>query len=66
MVRDTLAVPTTDADVERQFSLLGRIATTNRSRLSADIISKIMMYKDHLRRLKREVKFWEDARMCAG
>jgi hypothetical protein len=46
--------------------LSGRVTTANRSRLDADIISKTMMYKHHLRRLKREVKFWEDAGMCAG
>ena len=66
MIRDTLAIPATGAGVERQFSLSGRVATANRSRPSADTISKIMMNKDHLRRLKRKVKFWEGAGICAG
>lgn len=66
MIRDALAVPATGAGIECQFSLSGRIATANRSRLSAETISKIMIYKDHLRRLKREANFWEDAGTCAG
>ena len=66
MIRDTLAVPATGAGVERQFSLSGRITTAIRSRLNPDTISKIMMYKDHLTRLKREMKSWEGAGMRAG
>ena len=65
MVRNTLAVPATGAGVERQFSLSGRITTAIRSRLNPDTISKIMMYKNHLTRLKREMKSWKETDMRA-
>jgi hypothetical protein len=62
MVRDTLAVPATGAGVERQFNSSGRIMTSLRRRLSPDTIKEIMMYKNHLARLKRqELKLWKDA-----
>jgi hypothetical protein len=66
MIRDTLTIPATGADVECQCSLSGRITTAIRSRLNPDIISKIMMYKDHLTQLKGEMKSWKRVDICAG
>jgi hypothetical protein len=66
MIRDTLAVLATRADVECQCNLSDRITTAIRSRLNPDTISKIMMYKDHLTQLKGEMKSWKGADMRAG
>ena len=48
MVRDTLAVPASGCSVERMFSVSGRIATWQRSRLRDTTISDLMMYKSSL------------------
>ena len=48
MVRDTLAVPASGCSVERMFSMSGRIATWQRSRLHDTTISDLMMYKSAL------------------
>jgi hypothetical protein len=62
MVRDTLAVPATGAGVERQFSRSGRIMPSLHHQLSPNTVYEIMMYKNHLARLKRqELKLWKDA-----
>ena len=45
MARNTLAVPASDCSVERMFSVSGRIATWQRSRLRDATISDLMMYK---------------------
>ena len=54
-MRDTLAVPATDASVERQFSRLGRIMTSLRRRLSPETVYEIMMYKNQLLRKQQEL-----------
>jgi len=48
MARDVLAVPASGCAVERQFSISGRIASWQRSRLSATTISDSMIYKGSL------------------
>lgn len=45
MARDTLAVPVSGCSVECMFSVSGRIATWQRSRLQDSTISDLMMYK---------------------
>jgi hypothetical protein len=45
MARNTLAVPASGCSVERLFSVSGRIATWQRSRLRDATISDLMMYK---------------------
>ena len=66
MIRDTLAVPATGAGVEREFSLAGHVVTRLRSRLGAGTIEKIMMYKNHLIRCRKELKSFEAAGLGAG
>jgi hypothetical protein len=66
IVRDTLAVPATGAGVERAFSLSGRVVTVIQSQLSPEMISDIMMYKNHLSRRKDELKFFGNTAMCLG
>ena len=63
MARDYFAVPATGAGVERQFSGSGRVVTPARSRLSATTISDIMMYKNHLTRLRKDIEYWKGAGM---
>ena len=48
MARDVLAVPASGCAVERQFSISGRIASWQRSCLSATTISDSMIYKGSL------------------
>ena len=48
MARDVLAVPASGCAVEREFSISGRIATWQRSRLSPKTISDSMIYKNYL------------------
>ena len=48
MVRDTLAAPASGCSVERMFSVSGRVATWQRSRLRDTTIADIMMYKSAL------------------
>jgi hypothetical protein len=45
MARNTLAVPASGSSVERVFSIAGRVATWQRSRLHDSTIVDIMMYK---------------------
>ena len=45
MARETLAIPASGCSVERMFSVSGRIATWQRSRLRDSTISDLMMYK---------------------
>jgi hypothetical protein len=45
MARNTLAVPASGCSVERMFSVSGRIATCQRSRLRDTTISDLTMYK---------------------
>ena len=48
MARDVLAVPASGSAVEREFSISGRIASWQRSRLSPKTISDSMIYKNYL------------------
>jgi len=48
MARDVLAVPASGCAVERQFSISGRIASWQRSRLSPEVISDSMLFKASL------------------
>ena len=43
--RDVAAVPASGADVEREFSISGNVATKKRNRLTAKTISDTMIYK---------------------
>jgi hypothetical protein len=61
MVRDVIAVPPTGTGVECEFSKSGRIATWIRSRLSAETIAEIMLFKTFLARKGEEFSRWEDA-----
>jgi hypothetical protein len=45
MARDVLAVPSTGAGVEREFSISGRVVTKQRNRLAPKTIRDIMQYK---------------------
>ena len=66
MIRDTLAVSAIGASVERAFSLFDRVVTVTRSQLSPETIFDIMMYKNHLSRCKKELKFFGNTVMCLG
>jgi hypothetical protein len=55
MARDVFSVPPSGAGVEREFSIAGRVATWQRSRLHASTITAIMMYKNYLKRINRPV-----------
>jgi hAT family C-terminal dimerisation region len=48
--RDCLAVPASGSSVERIFSISGRIATWERSRLKGETIANLMIYKAGLMR----------------
>lgn len=61
MARYYFAVTVTGAGVERQFSGSGRVVTPGRSRLSAIIISNIVMYKNHLVCLNKDIEYREGA-----
>ena len=50
MARDVFAVPATGADVEREFSISGRIITKHRNRLSPRTIRDLMQYKRRIMR----------------
>jgi len=56
MARDVLAVPPSGSGVEREFSIAGRVATWQRSRLHAETITAIMIYKNYLKRCRRDIK----------
>ena len=56
MARDVLAVPPSGSGVEREFSIAGRVATWQRSRLHAETITAIMIYKNYLKRCRQDVK----------
>jgi hypothetical protein len=66
MVHDTLAVPPTGAGVEREFSKSGRVASWTQSRLNAETISQVMIYKNFLARGGREIQIKEDSEMSLG
>ena len=63
MVCDTMAIPATDASVEREFSKSGRIATWGRSRLNPITVTEIMLFKNFVARQGQEVKSWERAEL---
>lgn len=56
MVRDVMAVPPSGSGVEREFSIAGRVATWQRNRLHSQTITAIMIYKNYLRRCRKELK----------
>ena len=50
MARDVLAVPASGCAVEREFSVLGRIATWQYNCLNSSTIADSMFYKGELKR----------------
>ena len=66
MVRDTLAVPTTGAGVEREFSKSRRVVSWMRSRLNPGTIKELMMYKNYLARHSVELVDWDSANLQLG
>ena len=54
-MRDACAVPPSGSGVERQFSIAGRVATWQRNQLTPKSICEIMMYKNHMDRIGREL-----------
>ena len=55
MMRDACAVPPSGSGVERQFSIAGRVATWQRNQLTPKSICEIMMYKNHMDCMGREL-----------
>jgi hypothetical protein len=53
MMRDACAVPPSESGFERQFSIAGCVATRQRNQLSLKSICEIMMYKNHMDRMRR-------------
>ena len=66
MARDYLAVSATGAGVEGHFSRSGQVMRPSRRSLHARTVSNIMIYTDHCKRLKKEVKRWKGAGMTLG
>ena len=66
MARDYLAVSATGAGVEGHFSRSGQVMRPSRRSLHAHTVSNIMIYTDHCKRLKKEVKRWKGAGMTLG
>jgi hypothetical protein len=66
MVQNTLAVPSTRAEVEHEFSLSGHIATAIHCRLSPETISSIIIYKNYLVHQRRELKYYYRGRLGIG
>jgi hypothetical protein len=56
MARDVFAVPPSGAGVEREFSIAGKVATSQRNQLHANTITAIMIYKNYLTRCRRGLK----------
>jgi hypothetical protein len=56
MARDVFAVPPSGAGVEREFSIAGKVATSQRNQLHANTITAIMIYKNYLNRCRRGLK----------
>ena len=52
MARDVLPVPASGCDVEREFSISGRMAIWQRNRLGARTVSDSMMYKAVFRKTR--------------
>ena len=63
MARDYLAVSATGAGVEGHFSRSGQVMRPSRRSLHAATVTDIMLYTDHCRRLKKELKRWMGAGM---
>ncbi len=61
MVHDTLAVPATEAGVEREFSCSGRVISAFHHHLSPETVHEIVMYKNYLKRKQDELKMWREA-----
>jgi hAT family C-terminal dimerisation region len=60
MFRTSHAVPATSAGVERIFSMSGRMARTDRGKLSFDTISQSMQYKNYLQRKEKSFSQLEE------
>jgi len=62
MARNTLAVPASGCSVERMFSVSGRVATWQRSRLRDSTIADIVMYKAaiNIKEAALEMEEWDD------
>lgn len=56
MTHDCLSVLALGSEVERQFSISGRIASWSRSRLSQSMIADSMIYKSYLMRIHTSIK----------
>ena len=63
MVGDTLPVPATGAEVEREFSKSGKVAIWARSRLNTGTISEIMVFKTSLFVRGDELINWEHSNL---
>ena len=63
MARDFLAVSATGAGVEGHFSRSGQVMRPSRRSLHAATVTDIMLYTDHCRHLKKELKRWMGAGM---
>jgi hypothetical protein len=53
MIRNTLAVPATGADVKREFSCSGQVISALHRRLSPETVHAIVMYKNESRMNQR-------------
>jgi len=62
MARDTLPIPASGCSVERMFSLSGRVATWQRSRLRDSTIADIIIYKASLnfKEAAPELEEWDE------
>jgi len=61
-----LAVPSTAAGVEREFSMSGRVATAGRAQLNPETITQVMMYKNHLLREGRPLQTCDKPQLRLG
>ena len=66
MARDYLAILATGIGVEGHFSRSSQVICPSRCSLHARTISNIMIYTDHCKRLKKEVKRWKGVGMTLG
>jgi len=66
MFRDIMTVPPTGAGVEREFRKSGRVVTWTRSRLNAETISEIMLFKNFLAHKGDAISEWDDAIVEVG
>ena len=60
MIRNILTIPIIEINIEHIFNLSDRIIIIIRNQLNPEIISDIMIYKNHLSRHKEEFKFFDN------